>query len=195
MTQELQPLLEKIQRDGIGKAREEADKIIGDAKKQADLLLKSARQEAEAMADKARRDADAFTRRAEETIRHAARDTVMQVEKAVTALFANLLLSDVNKALTHEEVVIGLAQAVVKNYLNGKEPVELAAVEKLTDVLRAKLADEARSGLEVVTDKTAASGFRVRLSGGRVEHSFTGAAVAEALAKLIRPQLAALIKS
>ena len=28
MTQELQPILEKIQRDGIGKAREEADKII-----------------------------------------------------------------------------------------------------------------------------------------------------------------------
>ena len=195
MTQELQPLLEKIRRDGIGKAREEADKIIVDAKKQADLLLKSARQEAEAMADKARRDADAFTRRAEETIRHAARDTVMQVEKAVTALFANLLLSNVNKALNQEEVVIGLVRAAVKNYLNGKEPVELAAVEKLTDVLRAKLADEARSGLEVVTDKTVASGFRVRLSGGRVEHSFTGAAVAEALAKRLRPQLAALMKS
>lgn len=194
MTQELQPILEKIQRDGIGKAREEADKIITEAQKQADRLLKSSHAEAEKVAEKARQEADAFTRRAEETVRQAARDTVMQVEKAVTALFTNLLLAEVNQALAQEPVVTELAQAAVKNYLNGKDPVELAAGEKLADALRAKLSAEARKGLEIVTDETAASGFRVRLSGGRVEHSFTGAAVADALAKRLRPRLASLMK-
>lgn len=194
MTQELQPLLDKIQREGIGKAHEEADKIIGDAKKQSDQLLKSARHEADALAEKAQQEADAFTRRAEETIRQAARDTVMQVEQAVTALFTKLLISDVDQALNQDAVVTVLAQAVVKNYLNGKDPVELAAGTQLADVLRAKLAAEAQHGLEIVTDQTAASGFSVRLSGGRVEHSFTGAAVADALAKLLRPRLAALMK-
>ena len=194
MTQELQPILEKIQREGVEKARAEADKIIAEAKKQAEELLKSSHAEAEKVSEKAQQEADAFTRRAEETVRQAARDTVMQVEKAVTALFTNLLLSEVNQALAQESVITGLAQSAVKNYLNGKEPIELAAGEKLADALRAKLSAEAQNGLEILTDETAASGFRVRLSGGRVEHSFTGAAVADALAKRLRPRLAALMK-
>ncbi len=194
MTQELQPILEKIQRDGVEKARGEADKIIADAQQKADALLKSAREEAEKLSEQARREADAFTQRAEETLRQAARDTVIQVEKTVTALFTNLLLTEVNQALAKEPIVTELAQAAVKNYLNGKEPIELAAGEKLAETLRAKLAAEAENGLEIVTDKTAASGFRVRLAEGRIEHSFTGDAVADALAKRLRPRLAALMK-
>ena len=196
MTQDLQQLLEKIQRDGVDKAKAEADKLLAEARAQAKAAVESAHAQAAKVKADARQDAEAFERRAEETMRQSARDTVLNVEKAVTNLFQRLLLKEVNAALSEKtELVARLAAEAVRAYLGEKGGVEVAAAAKLADVLRAALAAEAANGVTVVTDEATGTGFRIRLANGRVEHTFTGAAVAETLAKQLRPRLAALMKS
>lgn len=194
MTQDLQQLLEKIQRDGVDKAKTDADKIIADARADARALVDAARAEAAKITSAARIEAEAFEHRAEETMRQSARDTLLNVERAVTTLFSTLLLKDVNKALNSTDLVSGLAVEAVRAYLTGKNTVEVAAAANLAEALRAKLAAEAAAGVTVVTDDTLGSGFRVRLANGRIEHTFTGAAVADSLSKQLRPRLAALMK-
>ena len=195
MTQDLQQLLEKIQRDGVDKAKAEADKLLAEARAQAKATIESAHAEAAKVKAEARQEAESFERRAEETMRQSARDTVLNVEKAVTTLFQRLLLKDVTAALNEKtDLVAGLAAEAVRAYLGEKDGVEIAAASKLADILRAKFAAEAAEGVSVVTDETTGAGFRVRLANGRVEHTFTGAAVAESLAKQLRPRLAALLK-
>jgi len=196
MTQDLQQLLEKIQRDGVDKATAEADKLLAEARAQAKAAVESAHAQAAKVKADARQDAEAFERRAEETMRQSARDTVLNVEKSVTNLFQRLLLKEVNAALNEKtELVARLAAEAVRAYLGEKGGVEVAAAAKLADVLRAELAAEAANGVTVVTDEATGAGFRIRLANGRVEHTFTGAAVAETLAKQLRPRLAALMKS
>lgn len=194
MTQDLQQLLEKIQRDGVDKAQAEADTLLAAARNQAKATVEAAREEAAKVKAEARQEAEAFERRAEETIRQSARDTVMNVEKAVTALFTGLLLKEVNAALGDADLVAKLAAEAVRAYIGGKGGIEVAAVARLAEVLRAKLSAEAADGVTVVTDETTGAGFRVRLANGRIEHTFTGAAVAETLAKQLRPRLATLMK-
>lgn len=194
MTQDLQKLLEKIQHDGIDKAKSEADKLLATAHSQAKTALESARAEAVKIKADARQEAEAFEHRAEETIRQSARDVLINVEKAVTALFAGLLLKDVNTALNSTELVAGLATEAVRAYLNEKEAVVVSTSAKLADALRTKLAAEAISGVTVVTDEATGSGFRIRLADGRIEHDFTGPAIAATLARNLRPQLASLLK-
>ena len=195
MTQDLQQLLEKIQRDGVDKAQAEADALLADARAKAASLLDAAQAEAVKIKAEARQEAEAFERRAEETMRQAARDTVMKVEKAVTHLLQRLLLENVNAGFdANPELVADLAAEAVRAHLGSKGGVEVAAATKLADVLRAKLAAEAAKGITVVTDEAAGTGFRLRLANGRVEHAFTGSAVAETLAKQLRPRLAALMK-
>lgn len=194
MAQDLQQLLDKIQRDGVDKAKTEADRLIDEARAQARAILESARAEAAKITSAARAEAEAFEHRAEETMRQSARDTLLNVERSVTALFSNLLLKEVNTALESTDLVAGLAAEAVRAYLAGKTSVEVAASSKLAEVLRARLASEAASGVTVVTDETLGTGFRVRLANGRIEHTFTGAAVADSLAKQLRPRLAALMK-
>ena len=197
MTQDLQQLLDKIQRDGVDKAQAEADQLLAKANVQAKAILDTAHAEATAIKANARQEAESFENRAEETMRQAARDTVLNVEKAVTRLLERLLTKDVEDTFDRkEDMVSSLAAEAVRAYISGGDGIQVAASAKLADVLRSKLAAMAAdNGVEVVTNEAAGTGFLVRLADGRIEHAFTGHAVAEALSRHLRPRLAALMKT
>ena len=191
MAEELQQLLEKIQRDGVDKANAEAAAIVAKAKAEADAIVKKAQEDAAAAEAKGKADAEAYAARAKETISQAARDTVLKVKDDVTKLLTKLLTQNVTAALATEAVP--LAAAAVRELVTG-DNAEVAASAKLVDALRAQLAQQAQSGVKVVADETTGTGFTVRLDNGRVEHDFTDAAISEALAQRLRADLAALLK-
>ncbi len=191
MAEELQQLLEKIQRDGVDKANAEAAAIVAKAKEEANALVKKAQEDAAAAEAKGKADAEAYAARARETISQAARDTVLKVREDVTKLLTKLLAQDVSAALATEAVP--LAAAAVKELVTGSG-AEVAASAKLVDALRAQLAAQAQNGVKVVADEMTGAGFTVKLDNGRVEHDFTDAAISEALAQRLRSDLAALLK-
>ena len=192
MAEELQQLLEKIQRDGVDKANAEAAAIVAKAKAEADAIVKKAQEDAAAAEAKGKADAEAYAARAKETISQAARDTVLKVKQDVMELLKKLLLQNVTAALATEAVP--LAAAAVKELVTGSATAEIAAAPKLVDALRAQLAAQAQGGVKVVSDETTGAGFTVRLDNGRVEHDFTDAAIADALAQRLRADLAAFLK-
>ncbi|MDD2600820.1 MAG: hypothetical protein PHO37_16630 [Kiritimatiellae bacterium] len=194
MNEDLQLLLEKIQRDGVDKAKAEADVLLKNAKKESASIIAEAKAAAEKFKSDAQHEADASAARAEETIRQSARDVLLDVEKSLTALLEKLLLEDVNQALSSEELVVSLIQEAVTAYINGGS-IEVDVAEKMVAALQAKLIGEAAQGVTVVTDATTGSGFRLKLADGRIEHDFTGAAVTAAIARQLRPSLLTLLQS
>lgn len=189
MSEDLQGLLEKINRDGVEKADARAAEIIAEAKAKAAEIVKTAKEEAERAKAEAKTVADDFAARADETVKQAARDTVLKVREAITALLEGVLVKNVEKALADETVAVQLAGEAVKD-LTGS--VEIAAAEKLAASLKAQLA--AKGEISIVTDENVYSGFSVKIDGGRVEHAFTAEVVAEELSKRLRPELAKLLK-
>ena len=192
MAEELQNLLEKIKRDGVDKANAEAAAIVAKAKSDAESIVKEAETKAAAAKAAAEAEAKAEAVRAEETIRQAARDTVLKVGQSVTAMLEKLLAKDVDAALSDPAAVVPIAADAIKALVADGQTAEVAADAKLAEALRVQLA--AMKDITVVTDEATQSGFSVRLDNGRVEHDFTGPAVAEALAARLRPALAALVK-
>ena len=188
MAEDLQGLLEKINRDGVEKAEAEAKRIVGEAKSSADALLKSARDEAARIRADAEKDAAGYVERASETVRQAARDTVLSVKGAVTAALEKLLARPVDAALADPATVAAIVKEAVRDFATKGE---IAAPAKLAQALAAQLAAE--KSFTVVTDDAVGSGFTVRLEGGRVEHSFTGETVARELGRRLRPDLARLM--
>lgn len=192
MAEELQQLLEKIQHDGVEKAHAEAAAILAKAKADAAAILKDAEAKAAARRDEAEADARAFEDRARKTISQAARDTVLDVKAALGRLLERLLAKDVAAALASPDEVARLALAAVKAL--GADAVDVAAGAQLAAALKAQLAAAAAKGVQVVLDETTGAGFSLRLDGGRVEHDFSEAALAAALAKRLRPDLARLVR-
>lgn len=187
--EDLQGLLEKINRDGVEKANAEAARIVGDAEAKAAAIVKEAEAaaaQAKASAEKAAAD---YQARAAETVKQAARDVVLGVKEAVTALLEKLLAQDVDAALADGKTATELVAAAIRD-LTG--PGEIVAGAKLAAALKAQAA--ALKDFTVVTDDAIGTGFAVRLDGGRVEHAFTGEVIAAELAKRLRPDLAALLK-
>lgn len=187
--EDLQGLLEKINRDGVEKANAEAARIVGDAQAKAAAIVKEAEAaaaQAKASAEKAVAD---YQARAAETVKQAARDVVLGVKESVTALLERLLAKDVEAALADGKTATDLVAAAIRD-LTGLG--EIVAGAKLAAALKAQAA--ALKDFTLVTDEALGTGFSVRLDGGRVEHAFTGEVIAAELAKRLRPDLAALLQ-
>ena len=189
MAEELQSLIEKINRDGVEKATAEAAKIVSAAKEQAAAIVKAANEEAAKSAAVAEAEATASAERAKETLRQAARDAVISVESAVSSLLEKILTANVDASLCDPATASAIAGEAVRDIVASGE---IHAGAKIAEALKAQLA--AKANFTVVMDEVAGSGFTVKLDGGRVEHDFTGATVAAELAKRLRPDLAALMK-
>ena len=188
MSEDLQSLLEKINRDGIEKANAESEKILADAKAKAAAIVKEAEETAAKAKADAEKSAADYAARAAETIAQASRDTILKIEASVTALLEKLLVKDVDAALADPATASQLVVAAIKD-LTG--PGEIACGPALAKTLNSQLST--LNSFTVALDDTLGTGFTVKLDGGRVEHSFTGAAISEELAKRLRPDLAKLV--
>ncbi len=187
----LDALLTKIKSEGVEVAKAEAEAILVKAKADADAMVAKAKAEADALVAQAKLETERLAQGAEATIRQAARDVLLKLGQDITALLEHTLGGAVDETLQAKTLVEKFVTDAVVAYLRDGD-VTIVANPDLVPALKAKLA--AQKQVTVVTDPVMGTGFRVTLAGGRVEHDFTGEAVTEALAKLLRPQLAQLLK-
>ena len=187
--EDLQGILEKINRDGVEKAEAAAKKITAEAEAKAAAMVESARKESAKLREEGEKAAKDYEARALESLRQAARDTVLKVEAAVMSLLEKTLAKDVDDALSDGSKARELVAEAVRG-LAGE--AEVAVPAGLAEAVRAQLA--AQGNITVVTDDSFGTGFSVRIDGGRVESAFTGEVVAAELARRLRPDLAALLK-
>ena len=184
--EDLQGLLEKINRDGVEKAEAEAKRIVDAAKAEAKGIVDAAKAEAEKSRAASEKAASESVARAEETIRQAARDIVIETRESVIAILEKLLTDAVDKALAAEAPKL-VAQAIGE--LSG--PGVVTCGPQLAKALQAE--SVALGSFKLLEDPLAGNGFAVTVDNGRVEHAFTVEAVAAELKKRLRPDLAKLV--
>jgi len=200
MPEELQNLLERIQREGVDKAEAEAAKIVADARAEAEAIAAQAREEADKMRQEAERNAQAFQERATMSLKQAARDVVLSVEEAVHTTMKGVVGAEVEGALSKEgfqEILL----AAVKSYSGseaGKSGIEvILSPEQKKEIaghFLSKLADAVKKNVEIRDDRGIVAGFRVSVGDDKVEHDFSAEAITEAICQLVRPRLAEIMR-
>lgn len=200
MAEQLQELLDRIQKDGVEKAEGRASEIEKEAKAKAEGILADATAKAATIIADAEKGAKAFEAQGQNALKQAARDVILSVRAAIERTLDKLTQADVAAALSGEafaEAVRSMLEAYFAAE-SGKTHVSLllndSQKKMVSDHLMATLSETLRSGVTITGDRGVIAGLRVSLADQGVEHDFTDKAIADALSTLLRPHLASIVE-
>jgi V/A-type H+-transporting ATPase subunit E len=200
MADDLQSLLDRIQKDGVDKAQAEARQIVESAKAQAVRLLAEAQAQASQIRKTAEEQAAQTQERSISALRQAARDVVLGLQETLAETLQRLAVRKIESALTTETLQALLVE-VVRAYFHSPnpQPIELlvpaAQQQQLTAYFMAQFHDALAQGLTLQGDRSLLAGFKVSIVANHVEHDFTPVALAEAFSRLLRPQLGEIVRA
>lgn len=199
MGEELQNLIDRIQKEGVDKAQAQTEEIISKARAQASDLAKASEEKAQAILEKAESDTQVYTERAVKTLEQAARDVLIAVGHGVENLFKSLITQSLEESLTPEELmkmIVTMVKAYAERGMTeGRVDILVSPddQEKLKKLYMAKYRDVLGAGVEIHSDDEIIKGFRISLKDGKVYHDFTVGTIAEVLSSFIQPQIAEIV--
>ena len=199
MAEELQSLIDRIQKDGVERAEAEAATILAGARAEADRLVKEAETRAAALLRKADEDSRQFTERGTRTLEQSARNVILATGQALSEVAGNIVGKAVGESLD-ADTLKGLIRALVAAFAargmdEGHVEVLLSPEDqrRLGAVFAGELRKELGAGVELKPDERMKKGFTMRLSGGQVTVDCSQEAIAEAMAEFLRPKLSELV--
>jgi V/A-type H+-transporting ATPase subunit E len=200
MADDLQSLLDRIQKDGVDKAQVEARQIVESAKAQATRLLAEAQSSAAQIRKTAEEQAAQTQERSVSALQQAARDVVLGLKETLAETLQQIATRKIESTLT-TETLQKLLTEVVRAYFQSPHPrpiellVPVAQQQQLTAFFMTEFSAALAQGLTLQGDRSLLAGFKVSITADHVEHDFTPAALAEAFSRLLRPQLGEIVRS
>ena len=199
MAEELQHLIDRIQKEAVQAAEDKAGHILSQAKEKAAAMVRDAETKAKTSLAKADKDAEAFTERSMKALEQAARDLLISVGQGVENILRDIVDESVDKALTLDvlkQMLVKMAEAYASRQ-GDESRIELLISEQDQKELIQFFADQYKAkmlhGVEVHVDSTVFKGFKVSFVDSHVYHDFSKEAIAESLVSFLRPQLAEIV--
>jgi V/A-type H+-transporting ATPase subunit E len=195
---QLQELIEKIKKDGIETATEDADHIKQEAQAEAKNIVDAAKKEAATLAANAKADADRAEKAAKAAVAQASRNLVLSFKDEIQALLDKIIARRVADNYT-DDVLKTVIPSVVAGWVAGKGPIDVILDDKqltsLKDWAASSLAGEIAKGVELKAGRNVGAGFRIAEKDGSAYYDFSAEAVTDALCDYLNPALADLLKS
>ncbi len=196
MAQQIQDLVDSIQKEGIEKADKQAEQIIADANKKADDIVKSAKKESARLLSEAEKEIDLRDQSSKASLNQAARDVQLSLKKALTEQINNVLKDDVSKAFKTKDFIKLIKDIISLDFCDVKN-TELQISDKdyeaLAATLSKELSDKIKKGLEIKPVKSVNVGFKLADKDGSGYFDFTDEAVAKLMIPFLSPAIAKIV--
>ncbi len=197
MSQEIQGLIEKIQKEGIQAAQAKAREIESLAQNKASSLIEGAKAGADKIIAEARGEASKINDTTRAALQQAARDMVISVKKEISDMLNSLITSKLNAAFTPEELS-KIILAAIKGYSlgTGGEIILQVSKEDLKKMesFLGELKEQAKKNIEIKASDAIASGFIISFDSGRSQFDFSDKALAEYIGSYLKPKLNDLLR-
>ena len=199
MDVQLQELIDKIKKDGVASAENEAAKIVAEAEKNAEKIIADAQEKADEIVKNAKAETERMEKASEEAIIQAGRNMLLSFKESIISELDGLIKTETENAQT-KEILAKLIPETVKAWSKNADASELSVLlsekdlKSLESSLVSELKDEISKGLEIKPDKTRAYGFRIGVKNGAAYYDYSAESLSEMFAAYLNPKVAALIK-
>jgi V/A-type H+/Na+-transporting ATPase subunit E len=199
MPEDLQALIDRLQRDAVEEGQRRAQRLLQEAEAAAAAIVRDAHAAASAEVARAAREADAYAARSRVALEGAGRDLLITVRHALDRLLDDVVHEAVGEQLKPEllgDLIIRMTDAYASRDGRARKATVLlsaADLESLVRLFAQRYRDRLRDGVELRLGDAGEKGFRLVLVGDHLEHDFTQEAIAEALKRHLRPHLARIV--
>jgi len=197
---QLQELINKIKKDGIETASEEAAKIKRDAEAEAARIVTAAKKEASDIVSQGKADAERAEKAGKAALEQASRNLVLAFKGEIQALLDRIVAQAAASAYG-EDTLKGVLPELLKSWVSksGSDSLDVLLseenVSKLKTWASGALSDGLKKGVELKSDRNLGAGFRIANKDGSAYYDFSAESVAELLSAYLNPYLAEILKS
>jgi V/A-type H+-transporting ATPase subunit E len=196
---QVQELIDKIKKDGIESAYEEAARIKREAETEAGQIVESAKKEAADIISRGKQDAERFEKAGVAALEQASRNLVLAFKGEIQALLDKLVGRQVD-ASYGEDALKAVLPDILKSWAaRGEDDLAVilpeAQLGRLRDWFTGALTAELKKGVELKSDRALAGGFRIANKDGSAYYDFSADSVAELLSAYLNPRLAEILKT
>lgn len=194
MEQQIQDLVDSIRKEGIDKAKLDAERIISEAEARAKAIIEDAEKERARLLEGAKASIETERASAQSSIKQAARDVSLSLRKSIEGKYTEILKAGCRDAM-HGSDLVAILKAVISGEFSGSiVEIPEADMDAVAAELSAQFADEIRKGLEFRPSSRISSGFRIIEKDGSGYIDMTGEESAELLLPYLSSSLKALIE-
>jgi len=196
MEVKLENLIEKIRKEGIEEAQQNADQIIKEAKQKAASLVDQAKKESEKIVADGKTQVDQYKATAEIDLKQSARNFELLLKEKINSLFDNVFKRQVADELKPDFLKAMILKIVEHWAKESKAEIVLNEKDKnqLEKVLFSGVKDDLKKTINIRVSSDIANGFRIGLKGDQVYYDFSDESIADVLKSLINPKLKEILE-
>lgn len=200
MEAKLQELTDKIYREGVERARLEAEAILAEARAQAEDILGEARREADRARQQAAEEAEEMRRNVTSELQLSARQSVSGLKQEIAQLISSRVLSEpLAEVFADKTFLQQIIETMVKQWRPESGAVDLTLLlpesdrEKVDAYFTSHTRQLLHKGLQIRFDNRLIDGFRIGPSDGSYVVSFTADDFERFFRAYLRPHTAKML--
>jgi V/A-type H+-transporting ATPase subunit E len=194
---QLQELINKIKKDGIESASEEAARVRREAEAEARRIVEAAKKEADGIIAAGKQDAERSEKAGVAALEQASRNLVLAFKGEIQTLLDKIVTRETAAAYSDDVLKAALPE-LLKNWTSKGGAVDVLLPEEQLKKLQSwfgdKLAAELKGGVELRADRNLGAGFKIANKDGSAYYDFSAESVAELLSAYLNPRLAEILK-
>ncbi len=200
MDVQLQELIDKIRKDGVASATSSAQNIISEAEKKAASIISGAEEKADSIIKNAKVETARMEKASEDAITQAGRNLIISFRDGINKELSALVGNGIAKAYD-KDLLKKLIPETVKAWVATPDTKDLSVLLSSKDLkalesgLKTALKSHISKGLELKSDDSLSSGFRIGAKDGSAFYDFSAESVAELFSSYLNPKTTELMKN